>query len=59
MNEIERRAERAQYYRRRLCMINVNTQWRWCVHTGLWETAGWIGGNVIRWVEAPGRDRRS
>ncbi len=52
MNEIEYRAGRAQSYRSRLDWIVVDTQWKWCINTELWETAGWVGGNVIGWVEA-------
>ena len=58
MTEIEFRAERAQSYRRQLDVIDINTQWKWCINTGLWETAGWIGGNIIRWAEAHERDCR-
>lgn len=58
MNEIEFRAERARSYRCRLDQANMNTQWKWCVNTGLWETASWIGGNIIAWVEVHERDHR-
>lgn len=58
MSEIKVRAERAQSYHRCLDMININTQWKWCISTGLWETAGWVGGNIIGWIEAHERDCR-
>ncbi len=58
MNEIEFRAERAQSYRHQLDVIAIDTQWKWCVYVGLWETAGWVDGNVIRWAEAHERDCR-
>jgi len=58
MNEIKFRAERAQSYRHRLDVIDINSQWKWCINIGLWETAGWVGGNVIRWAEAHERDCR-
>ncbi|KKM05719.1 hypothetical protein LCGC14_1751280 [marine sediment metagenome] len=51
MNEIEFRANCAQSYRRRPDWIIIDTQWSWCVNTGLWETASWTGGNVIAWVK--------
>lgn len=58
MNEIKFRAERAQSYRRQLDVVNIDTQWKWCVNTGLWETAGWVGDDVIAWAETDAIDRR-
>lgn len=52
MNEIKARVKRAQSYRRLLDVNDINTQWKWCINTGLWETAGWVGGDVIAWAEA-------
>jgi len=61
MNEIEYRAERARRYREYLDTDDeIYEHWKWCVHTGLWETSGWIrdnedGRSTIKWV-SPGNN---
>jgi len=42
MNEIKIRAKRARFYRRRLDVIDIDAQWKWCICVGLWETVGYL-----------------
>jgi len=63
MNEIEYRAERAQYYQKHLLKEYTDTDIKWCLLTGLWETSGWISNRdrnsppILKWLE-PGQRTR-
>lgn len=52
-NEIKYRANRGRAYRRYLNWNDINTQWQWCIYTGLLETAAWTNHRnehkMFRW----------
>ena len=57
MTEIEHRAERIQQWRYYLDAVGVGHHFEWCLHTGLYETAGWTGlNNMFKWIK-PGHKK--
>ena len=45
MTEIERSAKHAQDWQRIFSLCGANSQWTWCLYTGLCETASWVSSN--------------